>query len=82
MLLWYDTTVLKETMSDLIEALQILLKYGNPKYPTNCEHDTLMINKIWPEDVSDEDKKRLEELGFFVSDAYGEEIFMSYKFGS
>lgn len=69
-------------MSDLIEALQILLKYGNPDYPTNCDVDVLMINEICPEDVSDEDKKKLEELGFFVSNAYGEEIFMSYKFGS
>jgi len=30
-------------MDDLIKALQILRKYGNPKYPTHCEHDTLYI---------------------------------------
>lgn len=33
-------------MSDLIEALQILLKYGNPKKPTHCEHDILIIGGI------------------------------------
>lgn len=69
-------------MSDLIEALQILLKYGNPDYPTHCEHDVLMIGGIYPEDVTDEDKEKLEELGFFVSDEYGEKMFKSFKFGS
>lgn len=44
-------------METLIQALQILLKYGNPEYPTHCEHDELWIMEIDPEDVSDEDKK-------------------------
>ena len=30
-------------MEKLIEALQIFLKYGNPDYPTHCEHDELTI---------------------------------------
>ena len=30
-------------MENLIKALQILLKYGNPKRPTHCEHDELTI---------------------------------------
>ena len=50
-------------MKNLIEALQILLKYGNPKYPTHCEHDILTIMEIDPKDVSMEDKKMLEALG-------------------
>ena len=67
-------------MKDLIEALQIFLKYGNPHSPTNCSHDVLWVN-INPEDVSDEDKARLDELSFFVSeeDGYG---FTSFRFGS
>jgi len=66
-------------MKDLIEALTILLKYGNPQFPTHCEHDELYVD-IDPEQVSEEDKKRLYELGFFPS----EELtgFTSYKFGS
>ena len=40
-------------MKDLIEALNIFLKYGNPKYPTHCEHDIMYVS-IDPELVSDE----------------------------
>jgi hypothetical protein len=69
-------------MKNLIEALQILLKYGNPDYPTHCEHDILTISEIDPEKVSDDDKIALERLGFFVGEEYGEPAFHSYKFGS
>ena len=69
-------------MSDLIKALQILLKYGNPDYPTYCQHDILTIVGIAPSDVSEADLAELDELGFFVSDAGGEECFQSFKFGS
>jgi len=69
-------------MEDLIKALQIFLKYGNPPYPTHCEHDVLTISEINPDDVSDEDKTELDNLGFFVSKEYGEPLFRSYKFGS
>lgn len=69
-------------MKDLIEALTILLKYGNPPHPTNCEHDVLIICGIDPNDVSIDDKDKLEELGFFITNEYGEPYFASYKFGS
>lgn len=65
-------------LSKLIEALQILLKYGNPKYPTHCEHDVLTICGIDPSVVSEEDKATLDKLGFFV----GDEAFQSFKYGS
>lgn len=67
-------------MKDLIEALTILLKYGNPRNPTHCEHDELTIVDIDPASVSDDDKKRLDKLGFFVDDS--EECFKSFRFGS
>lgn len=67
-------------MSDLIEALQIFLKYGNPPYPTHCEHDELTICGIEPSTVSEEDKHRLDELGLFVSES--DDCFRSFKFGS
>jgi len=67
-------------MNDLIEALQIFLKYGNPTYPTHCEHDVMWISEIAPKDVSAEDKERLDQLGFFVSEH--DNCFKSYKFGS
>jgi len=69
-------------MKELIEALQIFIKYGNPNYPTHCEHDILTICDIDPAVVSDEDKKELDRLGFFVGTEYGEEQFHSYKYGS
>lgn len=68
-------------MEKLIEALQIFLKYGNPDYPTHCEHDVMYIS-IDPADVSEEDDKRLNDLGFFVSNETGEDRYQSYKYGS
>lgn len=69
-------------MRDLIEALIILLKYGNPKYPTHCEHDVLYIN-VDSGIVTEEDKQKLEQLGFIsCSDENGENIFVSYRYGS
>lgn len=65
-------------MEDLIKALQILLKYGNPDNPTHCEHDVLWICGINPDDVSEEDKSALHKLGFFV----GDDGFKSFRFGS
>lgn len=64
-------------MSDLIKALQIFLKYGDPYSPTHCDHDALWVN-IDPHIVSEEDKKILDDLGFFPDDF----MFLSYRFGS
>lgn len=69
-------------MKALIEALQIFLKYGNPTYPTHCEHDVLTIVGIDPAEVSAEDTKKLDDLGFFVSTEYGDPQFRSYRYGS
>lgn len=66
-------------MDDLIKALQIFIKYGNPKWPTHCEHDKLTVD-IDPADVSEEDVKALEELGFIPNTE--DDDFYSYKFGS
>jgi hypothetical protein len=66
-------------MEDLIKALQIFLKYGNKNYPTFCEHDILYVD-VDPSVVSDEDKKVLDELGFFVYDE--NDCFASFKYGS
>jgi hypothetical protein len=72
-------------MDELIEALTILRKYGNPDYPTICEHDVLMIVGIDPDDVSAEDVAELDRLGFIVDrddGCYGGGMFISYKYGS
>lgn len=68
-------------MEQLIEALQIFLKYKNEKYPTHCEHDTLYIMGVEKDEVSPEDVKRLEELGFFWSEE-DDGGFKSFEYGS
>lgn len=65
-------------LSDLIEALTIFRKYGNPDYPTHCEHDVLMVC-VDPAEVSREDLERLDDLGFIEGE---EEDFISFRFGS
>jgi hypothetical protein len=67
-------------MENLIKALQIFLKYGNPRNPTHCEHDVLYICGINPVDVSEADKLELDTLGFFIDNQ--DECFKSYQYGS
>jgi hypothetical protein len=79
-------------MEDLIKALQILLKYGNPSYPTSCGHDQLYFLGIEPESISDEDVKILYDLGVIVrveGEYYEEDDYTascseiySWKYGS
>lgn len=68
-------------MDQLIEALTIFRKYKNVRHPTHCEHDVLMIMAVTQDEVSDEDQKRLDELGFHWSDA-DDGCWASYRFGS
>ena len=68
-------------MKDLIEALIIFEKY-NKNASTHCEHDEMQIFGIKPKDVSAEDKELLNRYGFFESDAYDEEFFISFKWGN
>ena len=66
-------------MNDLISALQILSKYSEEKRPTYCEHDTFYV-MVDPLDVSDEDIKSLDSLGFSADTDNGR--FFSFIFGS
>ncbi len=65
---------------DLIKAFKIFRKYGNPKWPTGCEHDTLYVY-INPEEVSEEDKEKLDNLGFAPAISITT-AFRSFRFGS
>lgn len=71
-----------KTLEDLIKALHIFLKYGNPKYPTRCENELLIIREIKPSVVSDQDKQALMELGFEISEEWDDGTFVSYEYGS
>lgn len=67
-------------MKDLIEALTIFAKYKDVRNPTHCEHDVLTIMAVTLEEVSEEDRARLETLGFFWDPA--EEAWRSFRYGS
>lgn len=67
-------------MKELIEALQIFLKYKNEKWPTHCEHDIMCIVGIDKDEISAEDAKRLDELSFFWNEEY--DCWASFKYGS
>lgn len=66
-------------MNDLIKALTILAKYGDPEFPTHCEHDVMYIS-IEHSEVSEEDKAELDKLGVIPDNESG--MFKSYRFGS
>lgn len=69
-------------MKDLLEAFQIFNKYiPDTKYPTICEHDELIV-LCDPEMVSDDDKAKLESLGFSEVSTHGDAYFRSFRFGS
>ena len=69
----------RQRLSDLIEALQIILKYGDHYNPTNCGLDVLMV-MVSPDIVSEEDQAQLEVLGFEPNSLLG--VFQSTRFGS
>ena len=66
-------------MDDLIKALQILRKYGNPTYPTHCKHDVMYV-EINSQLVTTADMAALDALGF-APDDHGKG-FESTRFGS
>lgn len=69
-------------MKKLIEALTIFAKYKDLEWPTHCEHDVLYIMGVTLDEVSEEDQKRLKELGFLWSDSTDMGGWMSFHFGS
>jgi hypothetical protein len=66
-------------MDDLIEALMIFRKYGNPTYPTHCEHDIMYIVGVDLDAITDTDAQRLTELGFHRDE---DGSYSSMKYGS
>ena len=63
-------------MKNLIEALQIMLRYfknADEKFPTHCEHDILYVYGVDFERMPLDAVLRLYEMGFFPgSDEDGE----------
>lgn len=69
-------------MKDLIEALQIFLKYKNERWPTYCGHEVLYIMGVTKDEVSKEDQERLEHLGFFWGNGLSEPCWQSFRYGN
>lgn len=70
----------RDGFGNMIKACEIFRKYNDDQYaPFHCEHDILHVCGVEPDEVSDEDKQRLEDLGFFVKPPGG---FASHRFGS
>ena len=67
-------------MKDLIEVLNIFAKYDPPEYFTHCEHDVLYVFVEKYQEVTKEDKERLEVLGFCFNEE--EKLYYSCRFGS
>lgn len=67
-------------MEKLIQALQIFVKYKNLTHPTHCEHDIFMVVGITEEEVMEEDKTKLGELGFIWNPEY--DCWSSFRYGS
>ncbi len=71
----------EDKMEDLIKALQIFLKYGNPRNPTHCEHDVLYVAQgVHPEDMDKADVDAVEALSFCWD--LETEAWQSFRFGS
>lgn len=70
----------RESMKDLIAALQIFEKYGGDRmYPTYCDQNILYVH-VNPETISEEDIEKLAGLGFDPNVERG--CFSSDRFGS
>ena len=67
-------------MGDLIEALQIFMKYRNEKWPTHCEHDVMCVVGIAEDELSAEDKQIVTDAGFLWSEEH--DCWISFRFGS
>lgn len=62
-------------MDELIEALQIIRsRTSNRRKPTNCEHGQIVVLVDDVRAYTKEEKKRLDELGFFLSEGLDVEM--------
>lgn len=55
-------------MKQLIEALQILMKYQPDGSVGGADHDIIYLSYVNADEISQDDTQRLEELGCHLSD--------------
>lgn len=56
--------------SELAEAFEIFSKYSDDAYPLHAEHDKISVH-INPDEVEEEDRERLEKIGFHANQNSG-----------
>lgn len=66
-------------MKNLIEALNIFLKYGDVEFPTHCKRDVLYVCGYHKDKMTPEDVARLYDLSFVWDEGY--EVFRSFTYG-
>lgn len=73
----------KESLTGLIEVLTWLRgKCGNVRFPTHCEHDTLILCGGYSTDeLTSDEIQWLDARGFIVSDEF-DAALVSYHFGA
>lgn len=55
-------------MKELVEALQIMMKYDPNGSVGGADHDVIYLSYVNADKISPEDTKRLEELGCHLED--------------
>lgn len=63
----------------LAEAFEIFSKYSDRKWLVQCQHDEMLVRVS--EEVGEEDRERLEELGFNKDELY-EKTYIFFRHGS
>ena len=65
-----------KTWAGLAEAFKIFSKYGEGEYKTSAEHDAIYSGPD-PKEVSEEDKKRLKQLGWHESEEFDSFLYFT-----
>jgi len=63
-------------IQDMIEGLEIFDKYTDDKYVFYSQHDVIGIG-VSPTEVSDKDKEKLDDLGFYPKPEYDSFEFLT-----
>ena len=59
MIMWYALRV-----NRIFEGLKIIEKY-QPNFDTYAEHDTIYIGSYNPDEMTEQERVKMEELGWF-----------------
>lgn len=67
-------------LSDFITAMGIFLLYGDKETPFFCVDEEFQVHGYHPNNITDEHKRVLDDLGFFFNDEDG--CWTSFRWGN